>query len=647
MYSHCHSYLGRNPDSSNKNNVSGSRIESGMTRLLDFSLRSKNRILAFTFFLILYSLFISPTQIHAQENSDKFDVGINATYTVASDGTTTVVEKVGITNLEDYYYAPSYTVNLGLSDISNVSARNASGQIEPSVKKTKDGFDIELTFPERVAGKGVTNNFSFQFDSKDIAKKKGAVWEIDIPGIADSAKYQNYNVEVIVPASFGAPTMIKPNVPISNSTTYRFTKEQIGDGGVFMTFGQSQFYDVRLSYHLSNPNLFPIRTEIALPPNTSYQNVLINSIQPKPTNVYQDTDGNWLAEYSLSPSSELNIAAQVQVQILDKPIQSPPPKPGEYTSKADFWATDNAKIKELAAKYNTPEQIYQYVVETLEYNYDKTGEKNVRLGAVKSLQTPDNAVCLEFTDLFVTMARAAGIPVRAVEGYAYTDNSKLRPTSLDNDVLHAWPEYYDSAKQSWIMIDPTWGNTTGGIDYFNNLDFDHIAFVVKGKSSTYPIPAGGYKTEKTGKDITVRFINPSLFQMKPSISLTHTFPESTLPGFPIRAAMTITNDGNSLVPATFLSVKNNTTSKEQQYKLDAIPPFGNETLTISTERLPFLTNKPYSFTISYAGQSFEQSVAASFIPHDYIYIIGGVFLVAGCITIAFAIKAWRLHLQKQ
>ena len=57
------------------------------------------------------------------------------------------------------------------------------------------------------------------------------------------------------------------------------------------------------------------------------------------------------------------------------------------------------------------------------------------------------------------------------------------------------------------MIDPTWANTTGGIDYFNVLDFDHIAFVIKGESSDYPIPAGGYKLQgnEEEKDVNVSF----------------------------------------------------------------------------------------------------------------------------------------------
>ena len=113
------------------------------------------------------------------------------------------------------------------------------------------------------------------------------------------------------------------------------------------------------------------------------------------------------------------------------------------------------------------------------------------MGALSALNNPTSAVCLEFTDLFVALSRAAGIPAREIDGYAYTNNAHDRPLSLTEDVLHAWPEYYDFDKKAWIMVDPTWGNTTGGIDYFNALDFDHIAFVIKGENSGYPIPAGG------------------------------------------------------------------------------------------------------------------------------------------------------------
>ena len=59
---------------------------------------------------------------------------------------------------------------------------------------------------------------------------------------------------------------------------------------------------------------------------------------------------------------------------------------------------------------------------------------------------------MEFTDLFVAIARAAGIPARESVGYAYTTNSRLRPLSLVTDVLHAWPEYYDADKKIWVHL---------------------------------------------------------------------------------------------------------------------------------------------------------------------------------------------------
>ena len=101
------------------------------------------------------------------------------------------------------------------------------------------------------------------------------------------------------------------------------------------------------------------------------------------------------------------------------------------------------------------------------------------------------------------MSRALNIPSREINGYAYTTNTALRPLAQETDILHAWPEFYDSANNSWIQVDPTWGNTTGGIDYFHQLDFSHITFVRHGLEPTYPLPAGVYKDSLDQKYIQV------------------------------------------------------------------------------------------------------------------------------------------------
>jgi hypothetical protein len=113
---------------------------------------------------------------------------------------------------------------------------------------------------------------------------------------------------------------------------------------------------------------------------------------------------------------------------------------------------------------------------------------------------------MEYTDLFIALARAAGIPAREINGYAYTENPEIQPLSLVADVLHSWPEYWDEQKQVWIPIDPTWGSTTGGVDFFSKLDLRHFTFVIHGKDDTTPYPPGSYKLGPSPqKDVFVNF----------------------------------------------------------------------------------------------------------------------------------------------
>jgi hypothetical protein len=67
-------------------------------------------------------------------------------------------------------------------------------------------------------------------------------------------------------------------------------------------------------------------------------------------------------------------------------------------------------------------------------------------------------------------------------------------------------QYYDSNQNQWLAIDPTWGDTTGGIDYFNQMDLNHIVFAINGQSSVLPYPVGSYQEGQTPtKSIEVEF----------------------------------------------------------------------------------------------------------------------------------------------
>lgn len=452
--------------------------------------------------IFLFFFFVSP--VYAAKN---FNTAYDVTYKIKDNGLTQVTFKTVLTNTSSKYYASSYKIKVGFFNITNIKASDAEGKITPKVTQTDEGNIISIKFNKKVIGLNKPLPFTLTFDTREVAQKQGEIWEVNIPGIADQKDFDVFAVHVKTPKSFGSPIYRKP--ASGNGTD--FMKVNLGKSGISMAFGKKQYYAFSLTYHLKNSNFFPTTSQISLPSTTNYQQVVIDKINPKPSNVKQDIDGNLLASYSLAPSKKLTIQVIGRVVVSLRPKKYPLSKEEKklYTMEKPYWES-NKKVQMLAKKLKTPEQIYLYVVNALKYDFSRVTANSKRVGAAGVLQNPTSAACLEFTDLFVALTRAADIPSREIDGFAYTQNSRLRPLSLRKDILHAWPEYYDFQKQTWIMVDPTWGNTTGGTDYFHTLDFDHVAFVIKGDRSDYPIPPGGYKPKgfENAKDVFVSFTDP-------------------------------------------------------------------------------------------------------------------------------------------
>lgn len=577
----------------------------------------------------------------------EFDISTNSTYEAFESGPTKVTQKITIKNNTDFTYTPSYSITLGIKDLINLKVFNNDGPLPNTLRDLGEkGESIEITFPNRVVGKDLKNEFEVSYETNEIVEQKGSIWEINIPGLSNPDDFGDYNVNLNIPESFGKPTIVKPFKNLTSGKKYSFDKQDIGKSGIFIIFGDNQTYYLRLSYHISNPKVVPVKTEIALPPQTAYQDTRIKSINPEPLDVYEDQDGNWLAVYNLAPGETKSINAEILTRVYSKPIFEER-EPSEYLSALKYWEVNDPEIKKTAQELKTPRAIYDYVVKTLSYNYQKVSETNVRLGARGSLKRKDFAVCLEFTDLFVALARAAGVKARAVEGFAYTQNSKLRPLSLVEDVLHSWPEYYDEPTKTWIMVDPTWGNTTLGMDYFNSLDYDHITFVVKGKDSTYPIPAGGYKTNEKTKNVIVTFANPNDFYDRTKTSVDLVSPSQVLSGLPIGAMVEISNKSNLPIKGKRLIVTSDLSPQLQEFYIDKILPYGILRKEIKFEKTPFLTNRTYGVTIQFDGNTLKKDVYVGIFPNFFMIIAGGV-LFAGTIALSIiAHKTWSLHFCKQ
>lgn len=602
--------------------------------------------------LVLAIFLFLPEKSLANGN---FDTSYKVTYSVKEDQTTRVTLSVGLTNKSSDFYAASYGVQTGYDDIKNIYVQDSTGSLAYKTKKNDNGVEVTFDFNDRTVGKGNTQNFSISFDTNEISKNYGTVWEVNIPGLANQEDYKSFNVEVKTPESFGNPTIIKPKINYSNPSkgSITFTKNELGNSGISIAYGDFQTYQFNLKYHITNKDVFPETTEIAIPSDNSYQKISIDKIDPRPKDVIIDQDGNWLARYKLLPSQDLTVivTGRSKISYLPREEELSNQQKNLYLTPQKFWEVQDPQIQKLAKELKTPEAIYDYVVKTLKYDTGRISEVQVREGAKNVLDNPDSAVCLEFTDLFVTLARAAGIPARAVEGYANTNNTAYRPLSLVEDVLHAWPEYWDENRHIWVMVDPTWGNTTKGIDYFNVLDFDHFAFVIKGAESDYPIPAGGYKanTPKEQKDVNVATLG-QYSESQPSLNVATDFPKNLYGGLPLAGNLIITNDSKVITPSQNFKVEvEGLEPNSQNLYVDKIPPYGVRVVPIKFSPVRPLTNKTYMVKITVGSQVLEKelNILPIYKSIYFAYFLGGVLSALLLLTISFVVyRSRRLHFPK-
>ncbi len=152
--------------------------------------------------------------------------------------------------------------------------------------------------------------------------------------------------------------------------------------------------------------------------------------------------------------------------------------------------TLSPRIKKLASKItegknsplNKARAIYNYVFENMEYNKSTPGWG---LGDTERACDIMQGNCTDFHSLFISLARASGIPAKFVIGFALPDKKKA---VLEG--YHCWAEFYINGK-GWIPVDISnaWKEKSKKEYYFGNLDQNRIQFTT-GREITLPLTQG-------------------------------------------------------------------------------------------------------------------------------------------------------------
>jgi hypothetical protein len=458
-------------------------------------------------FIIALVVFRSSGLAPRVQAATDFTTSFESLYLVQETGDTHVTHHISLKNNLAHIYATEYTIAISGEDLSNIKASDEISDIEIKSVVQNGITSIHLLISRPAIGKDQIKTISLSYNTGQVVEKIGDTTTINIPRLEKANESQSYKRIVKIK---GITTSSEYIYPPANSkyleddyTVYNFDGHD--NDSLSLLFGDSVTYELSLTYELKNNELKKATTELALPGDTAYQSIILSSLDPAPLDIALDENGNWMARYNVDSKSTISVKALLFVTVYPVPkLVDPSSTSYVATHKSKYWQTDSAIVSDLATKLKTPQNIYNYLVENYVYNYAALNSKVERLGAVSALSSPSNVLCTEFTDTFVALARSLNIPSREINGFGYTKNLSLQPQSTTSDILHAWPEYYNADKKTWVSVDPTWGNTTGGVNFFDKLDYSHITFVRHGVEDSYPLPAGAYKSNPSDKFVSIK-----------------------------------------------------------------------------------------------------------------------------------------------
>lgn len=520
-------------------------------------------------FIFIAIIFITNTEVFAI--NEQFLLDLNFNYSVGKDNEVLVDKKIGIINLENELSVTSFTQNLEEYNYYDLVAKDSQGVVE--FKEIDEENTKRIVIPLRSVkiGKNQVNNLEITYKSKDLIKKIGSIYFFNLPRIPKN-NVKNLNISITVPKDFGQLIFISPTnyekEERGENIIYTFKNNSSLDQAISASFGEYQIINFNIKYELGNDSNWFVNKEIALIPDIlKYQEIAFKELNPKPTNIRIDEDGNYLAKYRINPKSKLEINFKGSVRIYGNQIDTsgggffseiPDNLTETYTRSQIYWESSSEEIRDIGntlkdekiSVVQNAKKIYDFLTENYNYNFEIGKDSQVeRHGALKALKRETLMGCMEFTDSFISIARSMGIPAREINGYAFSDDPTKKPINIEissSDKLHSWAEFYDP-NLGWIQVDPTWG-ATSEIDYFSKLDLNHITFVRKGIDSEYPIPAGMYKVNSEGKQIEVDFpINTNVLDFEKKYTASNNFSFNVINLISNQEPIKIVNNGFSTI----------------------------------------------------------------------------------------------------
>jgi sugar lactone lactonase YvrE len=238
---------------------------------------------------------------------------------------------------------------------------------------------------------------------------------------------------------------------------------------------------------------------LAIPQNLANQKLLDSPVfSPPPVDFLTDQWGQKVAHFHLGPCAAgtvSRVGLTVQAQVWDTRWYIFPEKVGKLETipreVKELYLADDEKfdqknpiiqkaVKEAVGDEKNPywimRKIFRYILAHMEY--ELSGGWNTAPAVLER----GNGSCSEYTFVFLSMCRAAGLPAR------YAGSVVIRgDDACIDDVFHRWAEVY-LPNYGWIPVDPSGGDSPSPeaqADFIGHVANRYLITTLGGGNSQY------------------------------------------------------------------------------------------------------------------------------------------------------------------
>ena len=411
-------------------------------------------------------------------------IQIIETHTVKNNSSTEFISKK---NVETFQINHIKTLAGSIKQTVDSAILKIDGkQVQFTTEYSNETATITVEYP-RAIGTNDQLTFSLEYYNFGLLEKTGTLYDLYISGLSKGSVLKTEKQDMFYDTNIYIKKGVLPEInfvlpkPISSNDqdrpgyiVYRFNLDSLLGNSVWMQFGKEQLYKFNItqkavatlgsSLGLNNEYKIIIPRDIASA--ELYQKVYIDKMFPIPTKTEYDSEGNFFAYFNIpsTDNEEITIEGYVQVGLTGKTVSEEnsgkisdydQAKIKDYLNGAVYWEVSNPEIQAKAAElkgnetnvYKIIQSTYNFVINKINYSDIKRFGLNNRQGALETLHD-GSGVCMEYSDLFLTLLRAQGIPARAIFGYGY--DPLINNTSQE---AHQWVQVLIPSTNTWLDVD--------------------------------------------------------------------------------------------------------------------------------------------------------------------------------------------------